>query len=247
MKAISIVIPAYNEEKRLEPTLKQIIKYLKNNFDEYEIIVVDDGSSDRTCEVASNYNVNVLSNNINRGKGYSVKKGILEAKYPLVLFSDGDLATPIEELNKFIDYISDDYDIIIASRNLEKSNVKVKQPLYRQIMGKAFPRLVNLFIVRGFNDTQCGFKLFRTDTAKKIVSFQTVESFSFDVELLLIATRLGYKIKEAPVVWIDKEGTTVRTIKDGLRMLFDLFKIKYNDMLGKYSIQQTKKLQGSSE
>lgn len=233
LKKISIVIPAYNEEKRIERSLVEIIDYCKKNFESYEIIVVDDCSTDKTNEIVSKYDVKILKNGVNKGKGYSVKRGILEAKYSLVLFTDSDLATPIFELNKFINYIKD-YDIVIASRNLKESNIKVKQPFYRQFMGKTFPLLVNLIILKEFKDTQCGFKLFRTDIAKKIVKLQIFEGFSFDVEILFIAKKLGCKIKEVPVVWIDKEGSTLSPIKDAFKMLIDLFKIRYNDFLGKY-------------
>jgi len=236
---MSVVIPAYNEEKRIEPTLKKAINFLDHNFDKYEIIVVDDCSTDNTNKIASRYkknNVKILRNEKNKGKGHSVKRGLLNAKYSLVLFSDSDLATPIEELGKFMNYIKE-YDIIIASRNLKGSNIKVKQPVYRQLMGKTFPLLVNLIALRGFKDTQCGFKLFKTDVAKRVVSLQTFERFSFDVEILFIAKKLGYKIKEAPVVWIDKEGSKVNPIKDGIKMLIDLFKIRYNILLGKYKVK----------
>ena len=228
---ITVVIPAYNEERRIEPSLTHIINYLENHFDEYEVIVVDDGSNDRTREIVSNYKnrgVRIITNNVNKGKGYSVKMGILNAQYPLVLFSDSDLATPIEELEGFIGFIDDDFDIVIASRNLKNSDIRNKQPIYRQIMGKTFPKIVNKILLGGFKDTQCGFKLFKTDAAKKIVQLQTINGFSFDVEILFIARKLGYRIKEAPVVWIDKEGSTVRTFKDGFKMLMDIFKIKYN-------------------
>jgi len=233
---ISIVIPAYNEEKRIGRSIKQIVKYLDKKKYSYEIIVVDDGSIDNTIDVvkkASNKNIRIIKNKKNMGKGYSVKTGILNAKYPLVLFSDSDLATPIEELDKFMEYIKS-YDIVIASRNLKESNIKVKQPFYRQLMGKTFPLLVNLIALGGFRDTQCGFKLFKTGAAKRIVSLQTFNRFSFDVEILFIAKKLGYKIKEAPVVWIDKEGSKVSPIKDSLKMLIDLFKIRLNNLLGKY-------------
>jgi dolichyl-phosphate beta-glucosyltransferase len=237
---ISVVIPAYNEEKRLENSLKHIITYLKNNFNEYEIIVIDDCSADNTGKIASKYtnkNIKILRNETNRGKGYSVKRGILNAKYSQVLFSDSDLATPIETLEDFVGYMTDnDFDIVIASRNLKNSNIKNKQPLYRQIMGKIFPKIVSLILLKGFKDTQCGFKLFKTHIAKKIIQMQTIEGFSFDVEILFIANKIGCRIKEAPVVWIDKEGSTVRTFKDGFKMLIDLLKIRCNDILGKYSM-----------
>lgn len=242
-RELSIVIPAYNEEKRIEKTLVGVIGYCKNNFDKFEIIVVDDCSKDTTSQIVSKYgknkknNVKILRNEVNKGKGYSVKKGILTAKYPLVLFSDSDLATPINELGKLVGYINQGYDIVIASRNLKESDIKVKQPFYRQLMGKTFPLLVNLLVLRGIKDTQCGFKLFKTDAAKKIVKLQTLARFSFDVEILYIAKKLSYKIKEAPVVWIDKEGSKVRLIRDSFRMLVDLFRIRWNNVLGKYTIR----------
>lgn len=146
MNNISVIIPAYNEEKRIEPTLKKVINYLDHNFDKYEIIVVDDCSIDNTNKIVSRYkknNVKILRNKKNKGKGYSVKRGILNAKYSIVLFSDSDLATPIEELVKFMHHIKE-YDIVIASRNMKYSDINVKQPLYRQLMGKTFPFLVKL-------------------------------------------------------------------------------------------------------
>lgn len=236
---ISVVIPAYNEEKRIGPTLRQVTAYLKKHFDSYEIIIVDDCSSDGTDAVVAedkDHNVRVLRNDTNRGKGYSVKRGILNAGYPLVLFTDSDLSTPIEELEKFIKYIKDGYDIVIASRNLKESTIKVEQPFYRQMLGKTFPLLVNLIALKGFKDTQCGFKLFKTDAAKKIVELQTFERFSFDVELLFIAIKNGLKVKEAPVVWVDKKGTKVNPLTDGFSMLIDLFKIRYNNTTHKYDI-----------
>lgn len=236
---ISVVIPAYNEEKRIGPTLRQVTAFLQKHFDSYEIIIIDDCSDDRTDEVVSEYkehNVRVIRNDTNKGKGYSVKRGIQNARYPLVLFTDSDLSTPIEELERFIQHINDGYDIVIASRNLKGSTIKVEQPFYRQVLGKTFPLLVNLLILKGFKDTQCGFKLFRTDAAKKIIELQTFERFSFDVELLFIAIKNGFKVKEAPVVWIDRKGTKVNPLTDGFSMLIDLFKIRYNNLLHKYDI-----------
>lgn len=224
---ISVVIPAFNEEKRIELTLKKVEQFLSQNFDKYQIIIVDDCSTDNTNKIVSKYkNVQILRNKKNRGKGYSVKRGILNAKYPLVLFSDADLATPIEELGKFMNYIKD-FDVVIASRNLKQSIVK--QTSSRKLIGATFSLLVNLIVLRGFKDTQCGFKLFRTDVAKKIVSLQTLNGFSFDVEILFIAKKLGYKIKELPVVWMNKSGSKVKLIKDSIKMLINLFKIRSNN------------------
>jgi dolichyl-phosphate beta-glucosyltransferase len=237
---LSIVIPAYNEEKRIRPSLKRIIDYSKKHFKDYEILVVDDCSKDSTNKIVSKYKqdkVRVLRNEHNRGKGYSVKRGMIEAKYPLVLFSDSDLATPIEEVSKFIGFIEEGYEIVIASRNLRGSDVRARQPWYRQKIGKMFPLFVNLIALRGFKDTQCGFKLFKTDVARKIVKFQTFDRFCFDVELLFIAKKAGYKIKEAPVVWFDKAGSKVNFLKDGFNMLIDLFRIRYNNLIGKYEVK----------
>lgn len=241
---ISVVIPAYNEEKRIGPTLQKIIKYLKSHFNKYEIIVLNDCSTDLTNKIVSKYmnkkqnknnqnNVRIIQSEKNEGKGNSIKKGILAAKYPLVLFSDADLATPIEELDKLIKFI-DKYDVVIASRNMKDSDVRTKQPFYRVLLGKTFPKLVSLIVLRGFKDTQCGFKLFKTSKAKKIVSLQTLNRFAFDVEILFIAKKLGYKIKEVPVVWIDKKDSKVHPVKDSLKMFADLLRIKYNALSGKY-------------
>lgn len=234
---ISVVIPAYNEEKRIEPTLKKVTDYLKSNFKNYEIIVVDDASSDNTVGVAEKYKdrkVKIIKNRKNMGKGFSVRRGILNAKFPLVLFTDSDLATPIAELKKLIAFITD-YDVVIASRNMKESDVKTKQSALRVVLGKTFPLLVKIIALRGLEDTQCGFKLFRTSAAKKIFAKQRLYRFSFDVEILFIAKKRGYKIKEVPVVWIDKKGSKVNIVKDSSRMLFDLFKIRINSLMGKYN------------
>lgn len=237
---ISVIIPAHNEEKRIEQTLKKIISYLKNHFDKYEIIVVDDFSRDNTNKIVSKYkknNVRILRNQKNMGKGYSVKRGIENARYSLVLFSDSDLATPIEEIEKFIPHLKE-YDVLIASRNLKGSNIKIRQPFDRIFLGRIFRFFINLMLLKGFSDTQCGFKLFKTKAAKKIFSLQTLNGFSFDVEILLIAKKLGYKIKEIPVVWINKEGSTVKPLKDSFKMFFDLIKIRYNSLRGKYETEK---------
>lgn len=231
---VTIVIPSYNEEKRIGKTIRRIIRYMGDS--RYEIIVVDDGSDDRTREIVEKEgqdHVKLIRNKTNKGKGYSVKKGIREARYPLVLFSDSDLATPIEELEKLKDYIRE-HDIAIASRYLPGSDIRLKQPLHRRLMARCFRFIVNVIAVRGFKDTQCGFKLFRTDVAKEIISHQRLSRYSFDVEILFIAKKKGYRITEVPVVWIDQAGSKVNPVKDSLAVFFDLFRIRINDIKGRY-------------
>ena len=216
----------------------EIDEFCKKNFDRYELIVVDDGSSDNTYNMLKDYEkslkIKLLRNPVNLGKGAAVKAGIMNAELPLVLFSDIDLATPLEELNKFVKYLPE-YDIIIGSRNHPESVMEVNQSRFRQFLGKCFPILVNIFIMKDIRDTQCGFKLFKTKVAKEVFSFQTIKGFAFDVEILLIAKKLSYKIKEMPVVWKDKKGSKISPLKDAVKMLLQLFAIKYNSFNKKYT------------
>jgi dolichyl-phosphate beta-glucosyltransferase len=234
--SISVVIPAYNEEKRIGKTLRRVISYLNKRKDDYEIIVVDDCSKDRTVEVVKflkNKRLRVLKNRCNLGKGGSVKHGMLSAKKKYVLFSDADLSTPIEEIEKF-EKLKDKYDILIGSRALKESDIKIKQPFYRILMGKTFNLIVNILVVWGVKDTQCGFKWFRKDVVKKIFPKQTFNGFSFDVELLFIAKKYGYSIKEIPVTWLNSPDSKVSAVKDSIKMFLDLVKIRINDLRGKY-------------
>lgn len=234
---LSVVIPAWNEEKRLAPTLPLIIQYLEKNFENYEILIIDDGSKDSTSEIAQKYKdkkVRLIQNPKNMGKGFSVKLGMINAKYDPILFTDSDLATPIEETQKFIEVIQEGYDVVIASRNLEGANITVEQPKYRQVLGKAFPMIIKNTILQDVKDTQCGFKMFKKTAARKIFPRQTIKRWAFDVEILFIAKQLGYKIKEVPVTWTDKGDSRLSPIKDSLRMLNEVIKIKYNDWKGEY-------------
>ncbi|MFT7616251.1 MAG: dolichyl-phosphate beta-glucosyltransferase [Candidatus Woesearchaeota archaeon] len=234
---LSIVIPAYNEAKRIRRTLIQMLAFLNTHNITYEIIIVDDGSTDTTLQVVRKFkgNIKIVQNKTNLGKGFAVKTGIEHAKYDLILFSDADLATPIGEVLGMIKQIDKGHDVVIASRNLPESTIVVKQSLFRQILGKTFPLLVKLLLVPGITDTQCGFKLFTAKAAKRIVKLQTISRFSFDVELLFIARKLGFKVAEVPVTWTDQKGSTVNPLRDGLRMLVDLVKIRVNQIKGKYT------------
>jgi len=234
---ISVVIPAFNEEARLKNTLDKITFYLDTVFADYEIIVVDDCSTDKTVLVACEFldkKVKILKNKKNMGKGYSVRKGVMNAKFDLVLFADADMATPIEELTKFVHTIEQGYDIVIASRNLSRSNIVVRQPMYRQLLGKSFPLLVNFALLPGYKDTQCGFKLFKTALAKQIFRKAKINRWAFDVEILYLARKAKLKVKEMPITWIDKQGSKLSPVRDSLRMMHDLVQISLNNASKRY-------------
>jgi len=228
---LSIVIPAYNEEKRLGISLQKMHAYFNHKDYNYEIIVVDDGSTDKTKEVALNSAFNqtgklrFLQNKTNQGKGFSVKKGILASRGEHILLSDADLSTPIEEIEKFTHFLETGFDIVIGSRG-KGADIRVRQPFYREYMGRFFNLLIQIFVMKGIFDTQCGFKLFQADPAKKIASLLKINGFSFDVEILYLARRKNYKIKEVPVTWINSPTSRVHPIIDSYKMFTELFSIK---------------------
>lgn len=230
-KFVSIVIPAYNEEKRIGKTLEKVLAYLAGKNYDSEIIVVDDGSTDETQKIIKGFPVNgkirLITNEKNEGKGSAVRKGVLEATGKYIFFTDADLSTPIEELEKFIKHSEEGgYDVVIGSRSIKGADILVHQPFYREMMGKIFNKIVRLFAIRGFIDTQCGAKLFRHAAAKKIFSLQKLSSFAFDVEVLYIAKKLGFKIYEIPVKWMNSETSRVRLISDSVKMFRDVLKIR---------------------
>ena len=235
---ISVVIPAYNEEKRLGGTLGRILSYMAEAGHDYEVVVVDDGSRDGTAAVAESFSgrgVHTLRTPGNRGKGHAVRRGMLEAGKSLVLFSDADLSTPIEELEKLAaPVLAGRAQIAFGSRAVAGSVIEVSQPFYRVAMGKTFNLLVRLIALRGFHDTQCGFKLFTRDAAREVFRRQRLDGFGFDVEILAIARRLGIRIAEVPVRWIDSAETRVHPVRDSTRMFLDLFRIRWNGVLGRY-------------
>ncbi len=240
MYSISIIIPAYNEEKRLPNTLDKINEFINENNLKTEIIVVNDCSIDKTADIVKNYmskndKIRLINNEKNMGKGFCINRGFSEAKNDIVLFSDADLSTPIEFLIPFIKNHEMGYDIVIASRAIKGAEKKVKQPFIRDIMGKIFNLLVKIILGLNINDTQCGFKSFKNKVAKAIFAKQTIFDFGFDPEILYIAQKKGYKIKEYPVDWYNSEGTKVKAIKDSFKMLIALFKIKSNYKKGIYN------------
>lgn len=230
---ISIVIPAYNEEKRLKTTLEGVYIYFKNSGLNFEIIVVDDGSKDGTTNTVKTFSINhpevILRCHINnQGKGAAVKTGVLSAKGDMILFSDADLSTPIKEFAKLKRALDEGYDIAIGSRSISGAKIKIKQNILRRMIGMAGSYVIRVFITSKFSDTQCGFKMFKKDCGKQLFETQKINGFAFDVEILYKAVRKGCKIKEIPVEWLNSPESKVNVIKDPLKVLKDLIRIKIN-------------------
>lgn len=230
---LSIIIPAYNEEKRLSSSLDKISEYLNTKDIEYEVIVVDDGSADNTAGIAGENILSrcgklaVISNGANRGKGFSVKQGILASKGQYVLFTDADLSTPITEFDKLLAVMEDKAcDIVMASRSIRGADLKVRQPWYRETMGRVFNLFVKTFLFADHNDTQCGFKLFKGDVARGIAAQMKIEGFCFDVEMLYLAKLSGCKVGEVGVRWENSIESKVTVVNSSLNMFTDLFRIK---------------------
>jgi len=228
---ISIVIPAYNEENRLGTTIEKVYTYFKKTGMPFEIIVVDDGSKDGTVNIVKNFaidhpEVKLRCHLKNKGKGAAVKTGVLAAEGDIILFTDADLSTPIEEFEKLKKAIDNGYDIAIGSRGAENSKVVISQPFYRRFIGKFFPFLVRLLIIKDFKDTQCGFKLFKKEPAKTIFNKLYTNGFTFDVEILALAKRENLKIGEIGVVWYNSSESKVSILKDPLKMFLELNRIR---------------------
>lgn len=238
---LSVVIPAFNEEKRIPETLRLMDDYLRHRGKTFEMIIVDDGSSDRTVEVVRKFisgkdYVKLYENGVNRGKGYSVKRGVLQARGDYVLFSDADLATPIEELEKLLIWIESDYDVAIGSRRMKDSNVIVPATFFRRLVGKAGYFFIWFIVLRyDIVDTQCGFKCFKRGAAINTFSRQKLDGGMFDVEIIHIALKRGLRVKEVPVAWRHKAGSTINILKCMLFDPIDLFKIRLNSLLGVYN------------
>jgi dolichyl-phosphate beta-glucosyltransferase len=238
---LSVVIPAYNEQERLESTLSAVSAHFADSGLRVEVIVVDDGSDDETPLRAGRFkppdglSLRVLSNETNRGKGATVKRGMLAATGRFALLSDADLSTPIEEWLVLKAALDQGHDVAIGSRGLRDSRVELHQPWYRESMGRSFNLLIRMLGLSRFKDTQCGFKLFTSEASREIFSRLTLDRFGFDVEALLIADRLGYRVKEIPVIWRDSQGSRVRPVRDAFRMGVDSLLIKARDLAGRYN------------
>ena len=228
---LSVVIPSFNEEKRLGPTLEKILHYLRGKNYAWEIIVVDDGSTDATAKLAEekldSVTHRVLRNIYNEGKGQAVKRGMLEAQGDYVLFTDADLSTPIEEVERLLSRLQTESDVAIGSRGLRESRVEVHQNLMREGMGKIFNRIARFVSFKRIRDSQCGFKCFRKEVARALFQEQKLKRFSFDAEIIYLAQKRGYKIAEVPVLWRNSPYSRVHILKDSVRMLVDVFRIPW--------------------
>jgi glycosyltransferase involved in cell wall biosynthesis len=236
---ISIVIPAYNERARLGPTLDRVLDFIRQQAWDAEVIVVDDGSHDRTADLVrdcarGNPIVRLVQNPGNRGKGYSVRNGVLNAQGAMVLFTDADLSSPIEEAPKLFDAIEAGADVAIGSRWARSELQTQRQPIGRQVMGRTFNVLLRILLGLDFKDTQCGFKAFRRGAAKALFLLQRVEGWGFDAELLLLARKAGFTVAEVPVVWAHGEGSRIHPVTDGSKMLLELLRIRWYALTGKY-------------
>lgn len=235
----SIVIPAYNEARRIPATLESVVSWIRAKRWYAEVVVVNDGSRDRTVEAVRAFaegapEVRLVENPGNRGKGYSVRHGMLDALGDVVMFTDADLSAPMEEAQGLFDAIAGGADIAIGSRWLESTRQTIRQPLYRQFFGRCFNLVTRAVMGLPFADTQCGFKAFTRAAAQTVFQLQTIEGWGFDPEILFIATKRGLRIKEVPVSWAHDERTQISYLEDGARMLQDLAHVRWNALMGRY-------------
>ena len=235
----SIVIPAYNESTRLSATLEKVLAYVQEQRWEAEVIVVNDGSRDNTADIVRGYAakdpaLRLVENPGNRGKGYSVRNGMLNARGRIVLFSDADLSSPIEEAPKLFQALAQGADIAIGSRWLRAETQTQRQPLHRQLFGRIFNLLLRLTLGLHYKDTQCGFKAFKQPAVHTIFPLQKIERWGFDPEILFLARKFRFKVQEVPVAWGHSGDTRIHPIIDGYRMFLEMLRIRWYDVTGKY-------------
>ena len=236
---LSVIIPAYNEERRLPKTLSEIGKYLKKQKYLYEIIVVSDGSKDRTADVVRSLqpkiaNLKLIDNKENHGKGYVVRQALLEAKGDIRLFTDADNSTSLDQVEKMFPYFTEGYDIVIGSRDIKGAVLSPPQPMHRRLMGDIFNVMTQIIVgLWGISDTQCGFKALSAKAAKNILPKCQIDRWAFDPEILKIGRKMKYKIKEVPITWKNDLESKVK-LRSTIKMGLDLFKIRWNSIIGKY-------------
>lgn len=236
-KYLSVVIPAYNEEKIIETSLKKIVKYLKDKDYTWEIIVSDDGSKDNTAKIVKDFKrqgVRLVRAEENQGKGAALRRGILDSYGVVIIFMDADLSVPISNIDKFLGEFDKGFDVIIASRRTHGSEIKVHQPWLRENMGRVFTFLTNVITQANVSDFTCGFKGFTKAAAKKIFRVSKINRWAYDAEIIFLARKFGYKIKEVPIVWENRSDTRVRLKSVVLETFRDLLKIRMYDNSGKY-------------
>jgi glycosyltransferase involved in cell wall biosynthesis len=236
---LSIVIPAYNEALRIELTLKRVLGCVEERGWDAEVLVVDDGSTDPTVDIvhhwmATHPRLRLIKNLENRGKGFSVRNGLLQAAGEIVMFTDADLSAPMEEGERLFEALADGADVAIGSRWLDKQRQTIHQPLYRRFFGRCFNWVTRQVMGLPFKDTQCGFKAFKREAAQTIFRLQTIERWGFDPEILFIARKLKYRIVEVPVTWGHDERSRMSYLKDGMKMLQEMAEIRSNSLRGRY-------------
>ena len=241
--AYSIVIPAYNESERIGATLERILAHVRERNWSAEVLVVNDGSRDDTAKIVQQYaeqhgNLALIENPGNRGKGYSVRNGMLHAAGEVVLFSDADLSSPIEEADKLFAMLAAGADVAMGSRWLRTELQTRRQPLHRQLFGRIFNLLLRSILGLQYRDTQCGFKAFTRRATHLIFPLQQIERWGFDPEILFLARKFNLKIEEVPVQWAHREGTRLNPLRDGLRMFVEILKIRWFSITGRYDTRQ---------
>ena len=235
----SIVIPAYNESARIRSTIEKILVHIQRQGWDAEVLVVNDGSTDDTARLVQSYAaenpaLRLLHNPGNRGKGYSVRHGMLHANGEVILFSDADLSSPIEEADKLFAAVNSGADVAMGSRWLRAELQTQRQPLYRQLLGRIFNLALRILLGLQYRDTQCGFKAFTRRAAQTIFPLQHIERWGFDPEILYLARKFGLKIQELPVQWAHRDGTRINPLRDGIRMFVEILKIRWYSITGKY-------------
>jgi len=235
---LSVVLPAYNERDKIEKTLNVICEYLNDKY-KYEIVVVDDGSKDETSSIVEeiakrNSSIKLLKNDINQGKGYSLKKGILASSGKYIIFTDCDLSTPFEYVDKILLFLEKDYDIVIGSRKLKDSLIEIHQPFWREFMGSVYYFFAHLLIIKDICDFNCGFKGYKREVAHHLYGLSGLKRWGFDVEIIFLARKFNYKMKEVPVLWRNANTTKVNPLLDAIRSFIELIQIRLNDVRGLY-------------
>ncbi len=237
---VSLVVPVYNEAGRIQSSLERMLRYFVSSGFSFEVIAVDDGSTDTSREKIAavaqrDQRVRIVSFSTNHGKGFAVRQGVLKAEGEIVMFTDADLSTPMEEIEKAVQEILGGLAVVIGSRQHPASEIRVRQSYLRERIGRWFNWLVRGLLGLPFRDTQCGFKGFSRKAAREIFSRVRIDGFAFDVEVLLIARRLDYSVKEIPIRWSDSAASRIRPVRDSLRTFQELIAIYYNDRKGFYS------------